>query len=132
MLFRSSARTGRVIPGATGLALAMIVAALVLFPVGVAAAGADLLDPWVLAMGAVVALLSSAIPYSAEFEALRMIPEHVFGVLLSLMPAAAALAGLLVLGPELAARELIGIAAVVVASAGAASRATAPALTAVG
>ena len=114
-----SARTGRAFPGGGGLALAMCVAALVLIPAGVSAAGSALLDPEVLLLGAAVAILSSAIPYSAEFEALRLLPEHVFGVLLSLEPAVAALAGYLVLDQSLAARELFGIALVAGAVAGA-------------
>ena len=121
-----SGRTGRAFPGGTGLALAMCVAAAVLVPFGVPAGGDALLDPGVLLIGAAVAMLSSAIPYSAEFEALRLLPEHVFGVLLSLEPPMAALAGFLVLGQGLAARELVGIALVTAAVAGAVSSARAP------
>jgi inner membrane transporter RhtA len=61
------------------------------------------------------------LPYSLELEALRRLPEAVFGVLMSLEPAVAALAGLVVLGQDLGARELVAIGMVVVASAGAAS-----------
>jgi inner membrane transporter RhtA len=116
-----SARIGRVFPGGSGLALAMIVAAALLLPVGVADAGADLLVPWILAAGGAVAILSSAIPYSLELEALRRMPAGVFGVLMSLEPAVAALAGFVVLGEDLVARELVAILLVVAASAGAAS-----------
>jgi inner membrane transporter RhtA len=116
-----SARVGRAFPGGSGLSLAMIVAAAVLLPVGVADAGADLLVPWILAAGAAVAVLSSAIPYSLELEALRRMPPRVFGVLMSLEPAVAALAGFVVLGEDLVARELVAILLVVAASAGAAS-----------
>ena len=115
-----SARVGRVFPGGRGLALAMIVAAALLLPVGVADAGADLLVPWILAAGGAVAILSSAIPYSLELEALRRMPAGVFGVLMSLEPAVAALAGFVVLGEDLVARELVAILLVVAASAGAA------------
>jgi inner membrane transporter RhtA len=115
-----SARVGRVFPGGSGLALAMLVAAALLFPVGVADAGADLLVPWILAAGGAVAILSSAIPYSLELEALRRMPAGVFGVLMSLEPAVAALAGFVVLGEDLVARELVAILLVVAASAGAA------------
>ena len=118
-----SAGVGRVFPGGAGLALAMIVASVPLLPVGVAEAGADLLVPWILAAGAAVAVLSSAVPYSLELEALRRMPAGVFGVLMSLEPAAAALAGFVVLGEDLAARELIAILLVVAASAGAARQA---------
>ena len=121
-----SARTGRAFEGGDGLALAMVVSAVVLIPLGVASGGSALLDPEVLALGAAVAMLSSAIPYSAEFEALRLMPEHVFGVLLSLEPAVAALAGFLVLGQELGARELAGIALVAGAVAGAVAGTRAP------
>jgi inner membrane transporter RhtA len=115
-----SARTGRVFPGGTGLALAMLVASMLLIPVGVADGGGALLEPDLLAIGAAVALLSSAIPYSLELEALRRLPEPVFGVLMSLEPAMAALAGFVVLAQDLRARELVAILLVVVASAGAA------------
>jgi inner membrane transporter RhtA len=116
-----SARVGQVFPGGSGLALAMVVAAVLLCPVGVADAGADLFVPWILAAGAAVAILSSVIPYSLELEALRRIPPGVFGVLMSLEPGVAALAGFVVLGEELVPRELVAILLVVAASAGAAS-----------
>jgi inner membrane transporter RhtA len=118
-----SARVGRTFPGGSGLALAMVVASALLLPVGVADAGADLLLPGVLATAAGVAMLSSAIPYSLELEALRRMPAGVFGVLMSLEPAVAALAGFVVLGEDLAARELLAILLVVAASAGAAGQA---------
>jgi inner membrane transporter RhtA len=73
-------------------------------------------------------MLSSAIPYSLEMEALRRMATNVFGVLMSLEPAMAALAGFLVLGQNLAAREIIGIALVVVASVGASRRTHEPPL----
>jgi inner membrane transporter RhtA len=113
-----SERTGRAFPALTGLTLAMVVATFLLLPLGVADAGSTLLEPEFLALGAAVALLSSAIPYSLELEALRRMPKRVFGVLMSLDPAMAALAGLVVLGQDLAARELVAIALVVVASVG--------------
>ncbi len=115
-----SARTGRVFPGGTGLALAMVVSTVVLVPVGVADGGDALLEPELLALAAAVAVLSSAIPYSFELEALRGLSEGVFGVLMSLDPAMAALAGFVVLGQDLATRQVVAIAFVIVASAGAA------------
>ena len=113
-----SERTGQVFAGGSGLAIAMVVAAAVLLPVGVADAGGSLLEPELLALGAAVALLSSAIPYSLELEALRRMPKRVFGVLMSLEPAIAALAGFVVLSQDLGVRELVAIALVVTASAG--------------
>jgi inner membrane transporter RhtA len=119
-----SARTGQTFPGGSGLALAMIVASALLAPVGIADAGGALLDPHVLALGLAVAMLSSAIPYSLELEALRRLPAGVFGVLMSLEPAIAALAGYVVLGETLGVREVAAIGFVVVASAGAARSAS--------
>lgn len=115
-----NARVGRVFEDATGLSLAMCLAALLALPIGLAEGGAALLRPESLLLGAAVGLLSSAIPYSFEIEALRRIAPHVFGVLMSLEPAFAALAGLIVLGQRLGGRALIGIALVMVASIGAA------------
>lgn len=85
---------------------------------GVIGGGSDLLEPELVAIGLAVALLSSAIPYTLEFEALRRLPAHVFGVLMSLEPAIAALAGFLVLSQGLGVRDLIAIALVVAASIG--------------
>ncbi len=117
-------RAGEAFPGGTGLALAMAAAGAVLLPFGIAEGGAELLSPEILAVGLGVAILSSAIPYSLELEALRRLPASVFGVLMSLEPAMAALAGFVVLGEVLGAREITAIALVVVASAGAARAAT--------
>jgi inner membrane transporter RhtA len=114
-----AARAGERFTGGRGLALAMVVASLVPLGPGIAQAGGDLLAPGLLATGAAVALLSSVIPYSLEMEALRRIPRHVFGVLMSLEPALAALAGFLVLGQALGARELVAIGLVMAASIGA-------------
>jgi inner membrane transporter RhtA len=91
----------------------------VVLPVGVMQGGSSLLAPRSLALGTAVGMLSSAIPYSFELEALRRIAAPVFGVLMSIEPAMAALAGLIVLGQSLSARALAGIALVVVASIGA-------------
>lgn len=117
-----NARVGQAFEGGSGLALAMCVAAVAALPAGVIDGGAHLLEPRSLALGTAVGMLSSAIPYSFELEALRRIAVHVFGVLMSLEPAMAALAGLIVLGQGLSARELVGIALVVAASAGASLR----------
>ena len=115
-----SKRTGAAFPGGSGLALAMVVGALVVLPAGVLQADGALVQPNLLGSALVVALLSSVLPYSLELEALRRLPESVFGVLMSLDPAVAALVGFLALGQALGGREVLGIAMVVVASAGAA------------
>lgn len=121
-----AARVGRAFAGGQGLTLAMIVATLVLLPSGIAAGGSDLGDPSLLAAGLAVALLSSAIPYSLELEALRRLPKGTFGVLMSMEPAVAALVGLVALGQDLSATEVVAIALVVAASAGALSAARTP------
>jgi inner membrane transporter RhtA len=114
-----SARTGRAFPGGNGLALAMVIAAVVILPVGIAQGGADLLRPGVIAAGLGIAVMSSLIPYSFELEALRRMPAHVFGILMSLEPAAAAIAGLIVLSQVLKANQWAGMALVIIASVGA-------------
>ncbi len=114
-----SQRVGQAFPGGSGLAIAMTIAALLVLPAGIADAGANLLEPGLLAAGFAVAMLSSAIPYSIELEALRRLPRGVFGVLMSLEPAVAAGIGFILLDQGLAARELVAIGFVVAASAGA-------------
>ena len=115
-----SVHVGRAYSGPTGLALAMGVGALVALPLGIASAGSQLLQPELLAAGLAVAVLSAALPWSLELEALRRIPAHVFGVLMSLEPAIGALVGFLLLGERIGARAVLAIALVVIASAGAA------------
>jgi inner membrane transporter RhtA len=114
-----SARTGSAFPGGTGLVIALCVGTVVMAPVGIAGAGSALLDPKLLLAGFGVAMLSSAIPFYLDLEALRKIPARIFGVLMSLEPAVAALAGLLVLGERLGIRAVVAIALVTVAAAGA-------------
>ena len=120
-------RAARVFHGSTGLALAAGVAWLMPLVPGLTETSAgELLAPAALATGLAVALLSSVIPYSLETESLRRLPANVFGVLMSLEPAVAALAGFVVLGQRLSARDLVAIALVVVASIGVTRTATPP------
>ncbi|MDG4810015.1 EamA family transporter [Micromonospora sp. WMMD1120] len=114
-----SARVGSRFPGADGLALALTVAALVTLPLGVLDAGAALLDPQVLALGAALAVLASGLPYTLELLALRRMPTATFAVLMSLGPAVATLAGWLVLRQELTVVECVAIVLVIAASIGA-------------
>jgi len=116
-----SKRTGAAFPGGSGLAIAMVVGAIIVLPAGVIQAEGALVQPHLLGAALVVALASSVLPYSFELEALRRLPESVFGVLLSLDPAVATLAGFVLLGQALGPRELLAIGMVVVASAGAAA-----------
>ena len=115
-------RAGRM-RGPDAVAIGTAVAALVVMPFGIARAGPALLDPALLPLGLSVALLSSALPYSLEMYALRRLPRQTFGVLLSVEPAIAALAGLLVLGEALTPAQWLGIACVVLASVGSATAA---------
>jgi inner membrane transporter RhtA len=99
---------------------------LLVLPAGVATGGADLLRPDILLIGAVIGLLSSVVPYTFELEALRRMPARVFGILMSLEPAVAALVGLVLLGEVLDAREWTAIGCVVVACLGATRSQEAP------
>ncbi len=112
-------RVGRAFAGGTGLALSMGVAAIVLIPLGVGSAGGALLDPRILLVGGGVAVLSTVIPFSLELEALRRLPARVFGVLMSLEPAIAALIGFVVLRETTGLRALVALTFIMVASGGA-------------
>ena len=114
----ASANVGRLVPGMDGLAVALLVSALLALPFGADGATRAVDDPLVLLAGLGVAFLSSIIPYGLELSALRRIPTRVFGILMSLEPAAAALAGLLVLGQRLGPRELVALVLVSAASLG--------------
>jgi inner membrane transporter RhtA len=117
-----SVRVGRVWPGASGLAPAMAVGGVLALPWGVISAGHHLGDPQLVGAAVGVGLLSSALPWSLELEALRRLPSHVFSVVLSLEPAVAALACFVFLHEHLRTRAWFAIALVVIASAGAARR----------
>lgn len=121
-------RAGRLWTGPGVLGPALAIGTLAIAPWGAISAGGDFLDPRLLAEGAGVGVLSSAVPYSLELEAMRRLPPHVFGVLMSLEPAVAALAGFVFLGERLHSRAIAAIALVVIASAGAARRAPKPEL----
>ncbi len=114
-----NSRVGRMFEGGTGVAFAMCVGAVVSLPFGIASGGSHLLTAHALLVGSAVGMLSSAIPYSFENEALRRIRPGVFAVFMSLEPAVAAFAGFLVLDQGLDARAIAGIALVIAASIGA-------------
>jgi inner membrane transporter RhtA len=121
-----SAETGKRWSGVSGLAVASVVGALVLAPPAVLEAGAILLDPRVLLLGLAVGLLSSVVPYGLELTALRRMPPRVFGILMSLEPAAAALVAMLLLQEYLDPLQWVALVCVVAASVGA-TRTAAPA-----
>ncbi len=114
-----SAQTGRRWSGISGIAVASMVGAIALAPPAILEAGSVMLDSTVLALGVAVGLLSSVIPYSFELIALRRIPPRVFSILMSLEPAAAALAAMIVLGEFLTLTQWLAMACVVIASIGA-------------
>ena len=116
----STAATGRRWAGVEGLAVASTVATLAIAPFAVVTAGARLLEPRLLVLGALVGLLSSVIPYSLEMAALRTLPPRVFGILMSLEPATAALVAAVLLREWLTPLQLLAMACVTAASVGAA------------
>ncbi len=123
-----SQATGRRWSGVSGLSVASVVGAMLLAIPALLSAGTTLLDPRVLLVGAVVAMLSSVIPYSFELAALRILPTRVFGILMSLEPAAASLIALVVLGELLAPTQWVAVGCVVLASVGVTRTARAPAI----
>ncbi len=122
-----SARVGGRSEGLGGLALAMLISSLLLAPLGLLEGAGEMGSAGVLARGLAVGILSSAFPYALEIEALRRLPNAVFGVMMSLEPAVAASIGFLALGQGLSWSEAVAIALVVAASAGALRSAATPA-----
>jgi inner membrane transporter RhtA len=121
-----SSATGRRFPGSSGLAIAMVVSAVLVTPPAVAAGGRAMFRPAVLATGAAIGVLSSVIPYRLELESLRRMPMRLFGVWMSMEPAVAALIGLVMLGQHLSIAEWVAICCVMVACAGAAAQGALP------
>jgi inner membrane transporter RhtA len=99
--------------------MASVVATLLLTPVVIAGGGRGIDDTRILVLGAAVGLLSSVIPYSCELAALRTLPPSVFSVLMSLEPAAAALAGIVVIGEFISGVQWVAVGCVIIASIGA-------------
>ena len=114
-----SAQTGRRWQGIDGLAIASVVAGLLLTPLALGRYADQLADARILVIGALVGLLSSVIPHTCELVALRSLRPAVFSILMSLEPAVAALAGLVVVGEVLGPLQLLAMACVVGASVGA-------------
>jgi inner membrane transporter RhtA len=119
-----SSRAGSRFAGAEGLALAMMVAGVLSLPLGIAGAGPALHDRGAVALGCLVALMSSVLPYSLELFALRRLQTATFAVLMSLGPAIAACAGWLILHQALTWTEAAAIVLVIAASIGAVQSAT--------
>jgi inner membrane transporter RhtA len=121
-----SARVGAIDPGIGGAALSAVISAMLVAPFGIAQGGSDLLTASYLLVAAAVGLLSTAVPYVFEMEALRRLPRATFGVLMSLEPAVAALIGFVGLSQGLTLVEVVAIGLVVIASAGALREAGSP------
>lgn len=119
-------RIGEQQSGGKALVIPMAISAIIVAPLGIAEGGMDLLDPRVLAIGLFVGVVSSAIPFSLELEAMRRLPSSVFGVMMSLEPAAAATVGFILLGQGMKPTEVVAIMLVVAASAGALRSAKTP------
>jgi inner membrane transporter RhtA len=115
--------------GGASTALGMLVSSLFIVPIGLAKNGSALLVPSVLMTGTAVAVVSSALPYSLEMVVMPKIPTRVLGVLLSLDPVLAALAGLVLLNEHLSWLQWAAIACIMIASAGSASGSRAEPLT---
>ena len=113
-----SKETGQRFEAVTGLAWAMVAGGVAVLPLGIADGGARLLRPSVLGLGAVVAIMSSVIPYTLELLALRRVTPRAFGVMMSIDPALATAAGFVVLGQRLDALEWVALALVVAANLG--------------
>ena len=109
------------------VSLGLLVAALVVVPVGVAHAGAALLSPSVLLVGVAVAAISSALPISLEMMALKRLPKEAFGIMISMEPAVAALVAMALLGEHLSAVQWLAIGCIMAASMGSAMTAARPA-----
>lgn len=114
-------RAGR-LHGGQAVALGMTTAALVIAPFGLAEAGTALFAPATLASGLVVAVMSSALPYSLEMVALRRLDRQAFGVMMSMEPAIASLAALALLGERLSPVQWFAIGCVIAASVGITAR----------
>lgn len=122
----SGVRLGHRMEVGDGLAIAMVIATAISLIPGLYAGGSNLVEPRVLAIGFAVAMLSTAIPYFLEMQAMRRLSQTTFGVMMSVEPAIASLMGFVVLGQALDAVELGGIACVIAASAGALAEPEAP------
>lgn len=118
----ASARVGALLTGTQGLAVSLALGSVlagvvtaVRSPgdVGLTLTHGDLL---VRALG--VALLSSVVPYSLELAALRRLPTRVFGVLMSLEPMAATIAGVIILSQGLTVVAAVALVLVSLASVG--------------
>lgn len=113
-----SARVGRIFPGGAGLALATVISAIVLLPLGAGHAGSLVAMPSLVVMLCLIALMSTAVPMSLEYEALKRLPPRAYGVLVSLEPAVANVVGAVALGERLGLQQVAAVGCVTAAAIG--------------
>jgi len=111
-------RISKIMKGGDAVAIGMLFATIVILPFGIFGGGFGTLNPKLIGLGAALALLSSAIPFTLEMRALKQLPARTFSILMSLEPAMASLAALVFLHEYLSLKECFAVAFVVVASAG--------------
>ncbi|MGO3320812.1 MAG: EamA family transporter [Microbacterium gubbeenense] len=118
LYIRASARVGSLIPGIGGLAMALVIAAVLLLPFGIPTITTLAARPELLWLAVGTAVFASVVPYTLELSALRRLPQRVFGVLISLEPVFAALFGWILLAQNISIMKIAGIALIVAASIG--------------
>ena len=111
-------QVGEKVPGNDGLAIGMMVSALIMLPFAIPVAGTLFSQPWILASALAVALLSTTLPFILEFDALRQLSKRAYGVLVSLEPAVAAVVGAVILSENIGARGVLAVSCVVAAAIG--------------
>ncbi|RZK40613.1 MAG: DMT family transporter [Pedobacter sp.] len=111
-------RISKIMKGGEAVAVGMLFATILILPFGIFSGGLNQLSPKLLGLGAALALLSSAIPFTLEINALKQLPARTFSILMSLEPAMASLAAFVFLQEYLSIIECVAVACVVIASAG--------------
>ena len=111
-------RAAKVLPAGVSVATGMLFAALAVLPFAFGGGLVRNLTPTLFAQGLAVAVLSSAVPFTLEMAALRVLPARTFGILMSLEPAVAALCGLMFLHEQLTPTQWLALLCVSAASAG--------------
>lgn len=104
--------------GPATVAMGSLIASVIFVPLGLLFASPGIWHWQILPLALLIALLSSAIPYSLEMIAMTRLPARIFGTLMSLEPAVAALSGMLFLGEQLTLPQWSGLLAIIAASAG--------------
>ena len=117
-------RVSQRLDAGVAVTIGMTIAALTITPYAIVDGGIEKFASYLLAPCVALAVLSSALPYALEMNALRLLPGRTFSVLMSLEPAIAALCGLVLLGEHLTRAQWAAVALVVIASAGATTSVT--------